>query len=146
MNGKFLYLLMFTLNLVAIVIISAIPSNSPDLPSNVASGYVLRFFSISPQTIAADQVDNVTVSDGLTNATNAALTPATGVAQTGSLLGFIDVVRLVMAIVILIMSPAPFFAFLLVLNVPLVVVLLIGLPISFLSVISIMEFIRGSSL
>jgi hypothetical protein len=141
MNGKFILLLILSINIVSIVISMGLFQAGNDFISN---NYMVEAFV---QTGLLDNPDNLLAS-GSTELNDGFESSVEGFTKqessgTGSDLGFfniIDGLKIIFSFVSII-TPLPILAFFASLGMPIWINLIIGLPIFILYIISIAEFI-----
>lgn len=143
MNGKFLLFFMVICNVVALVLMSQVPASAPDYVQSRSSNLALQFYDMN---FAENTSQQIAATSSFTNATDAMGNANTGSQSSASAFtGLIDTFRMVLAFFTL-LTPIPFLAYLIVLNTPLTILVLFGVPMSILYIISVMEFARGGQL
>lgn len=148
MNGKFILIVIICMNLLAFFISMGYAQTGTN--NTIGDFYLVSTFLDSgsyDQTVAnATQTKGVELSENYSTALQSLTEEQSGSSIATNILegltSFLDVIKMVLAGISL-LTPIPLIAFLSSLLMPLWVTIAIGLPLSILYLVALMEFVRG---
>lgn len=140
MNGKFILLVILCCNFVMLGFYS---QSSAQESISLENNPVFKLYSFTDNNNVLETSQPQFTAE-LDEATTRALTPNSGISPIPGIQTFIDVILLILGILGL-LTPLPLLAFISSVGLSMTFVVLVGLPITALYIVSIMEFIRGGT-
>ncbi len=140
-TGKHILLLMICFNLITAGIGFVCITDGASCGQNFDNS-VLNFFFDYNDNIDLSKNTGLSVNGEFTTNIEGSLTQASGLANIGGSIGYLDVIRMSLGMITL-LTPFPLLTMLYALGIPLLFIMLLAVPMFAMYSISIIEFLRG---